>query len=599
MSQTTVQASVTIRRAARDGKPGTDGKPGRDALTVQPNLLRGAGFVRGASAWEQLAGSGQTSDGLYGQGLYSLGTNKATSPYIDVLRQTLISSGGQTDVLTRGAWMTFSFYVRAASAGVGGAPLRTHIYRHDGNGEPSPINTTAGCYIDGVKKSTAGGDGGVEWGRASGTEWVRHTYTFRVSAYATGTVYLLFRLMPAAGSGDTEICCPKLELSTEADTLGRLDDAATPWCLAEQDRAGVEGCIMRVTEWTAGTEYHNDTDLAATAEGQLRYIDIVTHTNAEGVVTGRWQCRVTHTASADNNPATHTDANGNSAQWQRLSAITPLYASLLLADNAAIRFAQANRLVIVGSDGKICAALQGGDTPLWIGGENADAAPVSFSSDGSGRLASGGITWDSLGSLSIAGFIRKRKTVITSANADTYLKEGATDTGTDGTKRRYYTLDVSKLAGWVELGPSLPSERWSLYFPEAKYGDKTTNGDADAFDNALSYVGATILITNRTGTTMGHVTLNNVYSLQPPASGTSGAAAIKTQALTIELAKNEAMWIECILASPNAYGRYAKVCWAVRSFHPDTGSSQIFKPGTEFKPSTDYWTVDPGTGTLP
>ncbi len=179
---------------------------------------------------------------------------------------------------------------------------------------------------------------------------------------------------------------------------------------------GVPGLIARTSEWQAGAVYHNDEDL----QGGLRYLDVVTVTATDGDFA-IYQCRKTHTATNENKPSAAT-----SEFWEPVNKLTtPVYTPLIIADNAVLRFGQANRLLIMSTDGKkVQGCLTGVDNPskpvAWFGGETADTAKTTISYDG--ILSGVGCSFTNgtfAGSLvGVSGTFSKLSHV---SNADTYI----------------------------------------------------------------------------------------------------------------------------------------------------------------------------------
>lgn len=142
---------------------------------------------------------------------------------------------------------------------------------------------------------------------------------------------------------------------------------------------GLQGCIIRLTEWASGVEYRNDLDLVSNGP---RYIDIVTiYANNKQL---KFQCSQTHTSSASNKPA----AGSASAYWQQLNDMVPIYTPLLFAENAVINFLQGMEFVVHNSKtdisvNTIIAGLVGGDIPLFVGNSTPSNAPFRVAKDGS------------------------------------------------------------------------------------------------------------------------------------------------------------------------------------------------------------------------
>lgn len=232
--------------------------------------------------------------------------------------------------------------------------LVTYIY-------PTAVDTSTKMIVDGIEVTTPS-DLGYSWKLTD--EWTRHSVTFKTKQnLTTEEQNCLFRLMPAIneeGYREAWICMPKLESGMFA--TGFIDGI--------DDLRGIPGLIERTSEWSAGTEYHNDESLT----GGIRYLDIVTVTdNTTGNFT-MYQCRTTHTSTAANAP------NGaDSNEWLKLNQMRPIYTPLIVAKNAVLRFAQTNRILITNSKQQVQGCFGGVEDetngyPLWIGGATAAAA---------------------------------------------------------------------------------------------------------------------------------------------------------------------------------------------------------------------------------
>lgn len=232
--------------------------------------------------------------------------------------------------------------------------LVTYIY-------PTAVDTSTKMIVDGIEVTTPS-DLGYSWKLTD--EWTRHSVTFKTKQnLTTEEQNCLFRLMPAIneeGYREAWICMPKLESGM----------FATGFINGIDDLRGIPGLIERTSEWSAGTEYHNDESLT----GGIRYLDIVTVTdNTTGNFT-MYQCRVTHTSTAANAP------NGaDSNEWLKMNQMRPIYTPLIVAKNAVLRFAQTNRILITNSKQQVQGCFGGVEDetngyPLWIGGTTAAAA---------------------------------------------------------------------------------------------------------------------------------------------------------------------------------------------------------------------------------
>ena len=286
--------------------------------------------------------------------------------------------------------------------------LVTYIY-------PTAVDTSTKMIVDGIEVTTPS-DLGYSWKLTD--EWTRHSVTFKTKQnLTTEEQNCLFRLMPAIneeGYREAWICMPKLESGMFA--TGFIDGI--------DDLRGIPGLIERTSEWSAGTEYHNDENLT----GGIRYLDIVTVTdNTTGNFT-MYQCRVTHTSTAANAP------NGaDSNEWLKLNQMRPIYTPLIVAKNAVLRFAQTNRILITNSKQQVQGCFGGVEDetngyPLWIGGTTAAAA--KFKVKYGGQLEASEV--------SITGIIN----------------------ATSGTFNNV-TINSGKIAGFTISGTSLTNTPWT------------------------------------------------------------------------------------------------------------------------------------------
>lgn len=147
---------------------------------------------------------------------------------------------------------------------------------------------------------------------------------------------------------------------------------------------GLQGCILRQSEWAKGIEFRNDEALTS----GTRYLDIAIVTT--GVNTfNAYKCLKTHTSSASI-PVTNT------TYWQKFNSLVPVYTPLIMAQNAVLRFMQGNQLLIMKADNStVAAGLVGGDYPLWVGATAPGSAPFKVSIGGKLYAAGAVITGDS------------------------------------------------------------------------------------------------------------------------------------------------------------------------------------------------------------
>ncbi|EJX06217.1 hypothetical protein EVA_05675, partial [gut metagenome] len=101
----------------------------------------------------------------------------------------------------------------------------------------------------------------------------------------------------------------------------------------EKGADGIPGAIYRVTQWSAGVEYNDGTQVEADGH---RYVDLVTMRvqNGQKTTQYRWICKRYHASAEGNKPDTQKDT----AEWLRANQMRPIYTPLLLADGAVIDF---------------------------------------------------------------------------------------------------------------------------------------------------------------------------------------------------------------------------------------------------------------------
>lgn len=133
---------------------------------------------------------------------------------------------------------------------------------------------------------------------------------------------------------------------------------------------GLQGCIVRVTQWASGVNYRNDEALTS---GE-RYIDLVVHRISN--VNRRFKAKATHngvTSSSSNQPP-------NTTYWEELNQMAPIYTPLILADYAVIEFFQGHEIKIMKADGTVTAGFSGAGIGasgirIFCGGPTPGTAP--------------------------------------------------------------------------------------------------------------------------------------------------------------------------------------------------------------------------------
>lgn len=171
------------------------------------NLLLDTEFNDLPTYWTSRAG---TVTGTFnGHNVIYYDATKITYDYIGVLQQPIYDPTLTTNRVLPSHWYTLSFYVK------GSRKITTYVY-------PDFVDTSVGCYLDGVYSRYAAPDGSNVWGLTDG--WERHTYTFKSkpSFPDNGTQNVLWRLYKG---NEAYVCMPKLERGT----------IATPYSIAPED----------------------------------------------------------------------------------------------------------------------------------------------------------------------------------------------------------------------------------------------------------------------------------------------------------------------------------------------------------------------------
>lgn len=416
-------------------------------------------------------------------------TPNGTSVAALTIKQT--ASGSKTDYLTPS-----TSGIHAIRSIVSGGTGTVISYAVDDSRDlstylaPSLADTKSKIYVDGEER-TPSADLGVVWSLASG--WSFHTLTFKAAASLTASVkqQLFFRLdsVPHVDLWrKVWICEPKLESGMMY--TGYVDSA--------EDLKGIPGLIERTSEWVAGVEYRNDTNLT----GGIRYRDIVTVTDTKGNFE-IYVCQKTHISTTSNAPKT----GGDSAEWLHINNMQrPIYTPLIIADNAVLRFGQTNRMLIMNSKQKVQGCFGGVEDeangyPLWIGGETAEKANFKVGYDGTLYANRG----------EFSGVVRQRQTDVTPDNILEYFDRIAIGSGLS--QRTYFdfkwdsmTLNLSfsgdfktlidgKLSALALSLPTLvPGEIYN-----SSTGETTNTG-------AMEMIGTQLMIVNRSS---NKITLSN------------------------------------------------------------------------------------------
>ena len=384
-------------------------------------------------------------------------TPNGTSVATLTIKQT--ASGSKTDYLTPSTSGIHA--IRSIASGGTGTVIS---YAVDDSRDlstylaPSLVDTSSKIYVDGEER-TPSADLGVVWSLTSG--WSFHTLTFKAAASLTASVkqQLFFRLgsVPHVDLWrKVWICEPKLESGMMY--TGYVDSS--------EDLKGIPGLIERTSEWVAGVEYRNDSNLT----GGIRYRDIVTVTDSKGNFE-IYVCQKTHLSTTSNAPKTGAD----SAEWLHVNGMRPIYTPLIITDNAVLRFGQTNRMLIMNSKQKVQGCFGGVENeatgyPLWIGGETAEKAIFKVGYDGHMEVTDG----------LFSGFVFKKEVFITEANLSYYLEKSPW--GDD-------TISLKKTGSRIRLHTK---DACSIYIP-CIYPNVATYTEEQK-DLCRSYIGTTLLI---------------------------------------------------------------------------------------------------------
>lgn len=437
-------------------------------------------------------------------------TLNGTSAASLIIRQT--ASGRKTDYLTPS---TSGIYVIRSIVGGSTGKGTVTSYAVDDSRDlstylaPSLVDTSSKIYVDGEER-TPSADFGVVWSLASG--WSFHTLTFKAASSLTASVkqQLFFRLdsVPHVDLWrKVWICEPKLESGMMY--TGYVDSS--------EDLKGIPGLIERTSEWVAGVEYHNDSNLT----GGIRYRDIVTVTDTKGNFE-IYVCQKTHLSTTSNAPKT----GGDSAEWLHINNMQrPIYTPLIIADNAVLRFGQTNRMLITNSKQHIQGCFGGVEDevngyPLWIGGETANKANFRVGYDGHIEA------FDGL----FSGFVFKKEVVITDDNLSYYLEKSPWG---------YDAINLKKTGSRIRLKTK---DACDIYIP-CIYPEVTTYTEEEK-DLCRSYIGTTLLIYVESGTAVftGNFKIKETDS-PSSYSVTAGRFAALTCSITGTNDKEDIYWL--------------------------------------------------------
>lgn len=196
---------------------------------------------------------------------------------------------------------------------------------------------------------------------SAGTHYFEIAYS-KDSSVNTGNDLAAFQFVEAVG-GRIYVSVATVENGIIAASPGWSTPVPFDGEDGQRGGEGLQGCVIRTSEWKSGVDYCND---EGDDEVEIGYIDVVAIENssaAEGY--DFYRCKSSHTASNTNKPGS---GSSWSTYWEALEDVGPIYTSFLVAKNAFIKFGTGNQFVITDSSGKIKAGMKGdGNIRMWAG----------------------------------------------------------------------------------------------------------------------------------------------------------------------------------------------------------------------------------------
>lgn len=373
-----------------DGKDGAKGDNGysvyityNDSLT-EPSKPTGNGTTNGwhtaatsTSVWMSQKVSASSSEGTWGNPIKIKGNPGADG--------TSVKNGGR--------WRTGLTVDAMTLVTMGGKTFLSKVRTSN-----PPMWTVLDSYGNRIMKSDGGYilTGEINTGEyelivengADGKDAVTYEYIYQrttsQSSPATPSTAQYEGYVPSGwtstSQGVSESYPYEWRCERKRSSAGIWSDWSSPSLVSSYGKQGLQGCVVRDSEWTTGVQYRNDS--ALTTNTEVRYIDVVLVRN-DGTTTGwdAYQCKKTHVSSSS---ITYT----NTEYWDKFDTnVGAIFTSLIIAKNAKINFLSGNQLTIAHSKtGKICLGLSGADGSgairFWIGSETPDNAPFQVDEDG-------------------------------------------------------------------------------------------------------------------------------------------------------------------------------------------------------------------------
>ena len=136
---------------------------------------------------------------------------------------------------------------------------------------------------------------------------------------------------------------------------------------------GLQGCVIRDSEWKEGVTYRNDSALNA----GTRYIDVALIEAPTATGWKAYKCKETHTANSSNKPNSGSAWNN---YWEEFSSNEDsIFTSLIIAKNAKIKLLQGSQFLLDNQNGEIVGGFSGynsssNDIRFWLGSASATDA---------------------------------------------------------------------------------------------------------------------------------------------------------------------------------------------------------------------------------
>lgn len=204
--------------------------------------------------------------------------------------------------------------------------------------------------------------------------------TFR-GAYDGNTMYYYGDIVVWQGASYVMI--------SKTPVMGNTPSVGVTWDIfASGGATGDVGQSIRYTAWTAGVHYFagNRND-GGTNNNPSRIVDYVTHIGSDNIIRA-YKCIAYHLAIAWNSPD-----NDEYLLWEQVSYIPALATEIILAKSARIG----------GFIFSPAIDTNGSAVPMTQQEMRTENDAIRFKGDGSGHLASGNISWDTIGNLFMKG----------------------------------------------------------------------------------------------------------------------------------------------------------------------------------------------------